>query len=800
MIADLKHAFRQLLKSPGFTIVAVLTLALGIGANTAIFSLVQSVLLNPLPYPEPDRLLVAWEDETLFPNASIAWPDLVDWQRDNTTLTALGGYRRDDFTFTSSDGPEMLRGARVSAALFSAVGLAPNLGRVFTTDEDKPGAPALVVLGYGLWQRRFGGDPGVLGRTVALNGEPCTIIGVLPAEFATPTRVDFWTQLGRASDNPNWQKRDNHPGIYAIGRTKPGVTIEQAFADLKRISARLAKDHPDSNTGVTAAGRSLFENMVKDYRKGLWLLLGAVGVVLLIACANLANLLLARSASREQEFGVRAALGASRGRLVRQLLVESLVLAVAGGALGVLLAAWAHGGIIALSPTGIARFQNATIDSRVLTATCFLSLLTAVVFGLWPAWKASQPDLRTSLQSGGRGGSEGPGASRARETLIIAEIALTLVLLVSAGLLLKSFNRIQSANLGFTSNGVLTARVSLPEKKYPDVEHRRQFNETLLERLRALPGVQSADLATNAPLDSGWQTSFLPEGHAPWPAGQGPLAEMNVVSDDYFHTLAIPLVRGRSFGPQDGPKTQPVAIIDQAFADKYWPGADPVGKKLTLSGDSDTIVIGVVPTLKVYGYATEPTLVQAYLSIRKSPQREYMLLVRTVSGDAATLATSVRRAVASVDPDQPIWDVRTLDGRVDESFGQPKLYTFLLTIFAGLALLLAAIGLYGVLAYQVSRRTREFGIRIALGALNSQVLTLVLRRGVRLLALGLAFGLLGALAIGRVLSSLLYQTSAFDPLVFSAVTVLLAVIALAACLLPALRATKVDPMVALRAE
>jgi len=800
MLPDLKFALRQLAKSPGFTAVAVLTLALGIGANTAIFSLVQSVLLNPLPYPEPDRLLVAWEDETLFPNASIAWPDLVDWQRDNTTLTALGGYRRDDFTFAGSSGPEMLAGGRVSAALFSAIGLAPHLGRVFTADEDKPGAPALVVLGYGLWQRRFGGDAAVLGRTITLDSEPYTIIGVLPAEFATPSRVDFCTQLARSSDNPQWQRRDNHPGIYAIGRTKPGVTIEQAFADLKRISARIAKDHPDSNTGVTAAGRSLFENVVEDYRKGLWLLLGAVGVVLLIACANLANLLLARSAAREQEFGVRAALGATRKQLVRQLLIESLVLAFAGGALGVLLASWAHGGIIALSPAGVARFQDAAIDSRVLLATCGLSVLTAVVFGLWPAWKASRPDLRTSLQSAGRGGSEGPGASRAREMLIIAEIALTLVLLVSAGLLMKSFARIQSANLGFDSHGVLTARVSLPQTKYPDAEHRRLFNEALLERLRAIPGVQSADIASHAPLDTGWQTSFLPEGHAPWPVGQSPSVEMNIVSDDYFRTLKIPVARGRSFGPEDAPGTQPVAIIDQAFADRYWPGADPVGEKLALSGDNNTTVVGVVPTLKVYGYATEPSLVQAYISLRKSPSREYMLLLRSASGEAAMLADSVRRAVNSIDPDQPIADVRTLDERIDESFGQPKLYTFLLAVFAGLALLLAAIGLYGVLAYQVSRRTREFGIRIALGALNSQVLALVLRRGLRLLALGLAFGLLGAITVGRVLGSLLYQTSSFDPLVFTGVTILLTLIALAACLLPARRATKVNPMVALRAE
>ena len=799
-MSDLRYALRQLAKTPGFTFVAILTLALGIGANTAIFSLVQSVLLNPLPYPEPDRLIVAWEDETNFPAASIAWPDLLDWQRDNTTFSAIGGYRRDDFTFTGMGEPEMLRGARVSASFFPAIGLPAKVGRVFTDDEDKPGAPALVVLSHRLWQRRFSGDPTVIGRTLILNGEPSTVIGVLPAELATPSRVAFYTQLARFSDKPNWQKRDNHPGIFAIGRMKPGITFEQAFADLKNISARLAKDHPESNTGVIAGGRPLLENLVHDYRQGLWLLLGAVGVVLLIACANLANLLLARSASREQEFAVRSALGASRGRLVRQLLIESLVLAAAGGALGILLAAWARGGIIALSPAGIERFQNAAIDGRVLAVTCGLSVVTALVFGLWPAWKAAQTELRSSLQSGGRVGSEGAGTSRAREMLIVAEVALTLVLLVGAGLLLKSFARIESASLGFSPQRILTARVSLPETKYSTADQRRQFNERLLERLRALPGVQSADLATNAPLDTGWQTSFLPAGHAPWAPGQGPLAEMNVVSEDYFRTLSIPLLRGRAFDAQDAGKNEHSVIIDQAFADRYWPGLDPIGQKLTLSGARNTTVVGLVPTLKVYGYATEPALVQAYLPMSQSSQNEYMLLVRVTSSEATAISASVRRAIAEVDPDQPVWDIRPLEDRIQDSFGQPRLYTFLLAVFAGLALLLASIGLYGVLAYQVSRRTREFGIRLALGSRNSQLLTLVLARGLRLLGFGLALGLAGSLAVSRALGSLLYETSSFDPVVFVAVTVLLALIALTACLLPARRATKVDPMIALRSE
>jgi putative ABC transport system permease protein len=797
-VSDLKFALRQLAKAPGFTVVAILTLALGIGANTAIFSLVQSVLLNPLPYPQPDRLVVLWEDEINFKGASIAWPDLLDWQRDNTAFTAIGGYRRDNFTLTGRGEPEMIRGARANASLFDAIGAPMIRGRAFTADEDKVGAPALVVLNYAFWQRRFGGLDTALGQTVTLNGEPHTIIGVMAPEVITPSRSEFWTQLARSSNNPDWQDRGNHPGINAIGRIKPGISVEAAFADLKRISSRLEKEFPDSNTGVVAAGQPLMENAVGSYRQGLWILLGAVGLVLLIACANLANLLLARSTARETEFAVRAALGASRSRLVRQLLIESLLLAVLGGGLGILLAMWARSGIVALSPAGVTRFQDAAIDGRILAATAVLSILTSLIFGLWPAWRSATPDLRSSLQSGGRTGSGGPRAARAREVLIVAEVALTLMLLVGAGLLLRSFAKMQTANLGFDAHGVLTVRLALPNKGYPDNDQLRGFSERLLTRVRSLPGVKSADLASNGPLNTGWQTGFLPDGHEPWAPGKNPLAEMNVVSEGYFRTLGIPLIKGRAFGPEDGAQAPRVAIVDQAFADRYWPGQDVIGQKLRLNGNPTTVV-GLVPTLKVYGYANEPQLVQAYIYSTQEALRSFQLLVRA-EGDAAALTTSIRRAVGEIDPNQPIWDVRTLDDRVDGTFATPRLYTFLLAIFAGLALLLAAVGLYGVLAYQVAQRTREFGIRLALGALHTQILGLVLRHGLRLFALGAVLGLLGSLALGRLLGSLLYQTSAFDTLVFGGVTLLLGLIALVASFLPARRATRVDPMHALRSE
>ena len=799
MLADLRFALRQLRKTPGFTTVALFTLALGIGANTAIFSLIKSVLLRPLPYPKQEQLVVLWENMLNFDSASIAWLDLQDWQRDNTAFTAIGGYRRDSFTLTGSGEPEMLRGARTSAQLFDAIGLPVHRGRVFTVEEDKPGQPALVVLGHALWQKRFGGRDDALGQTLTLNGEPHTVIGVLPPEFNSPTRSDFWTQLGRSSDQSGFQNRGNHPGIYAIARMKPGQTFETGIADLKRISARIEKENPNTSTGVTAFGQPLFDNAVGTFRPGLWMLLGAVGLVLLIACANLANLLLARNASRDTELAVRAALGASHGRIVRQLLGETLLLSLGGGVLGIALAAAAQRGIIALAPAGSPRFQQAEIDLGVLAASFGLAALTALICGLWPAWKSARPDLRSALQTGGRTGSEGAGASRARETLIVAEVALTLVLLVGAGLLLRSFARAQSADLGFDSRNVYSVRISLPPKAYDTDEKRRAFGERALERIRALPGVKSADLATNSPLNTGWQTSFLVDGRPEPPRGQRPHAEMNIVSDDYFQTLRIPLLRGRAFGRDETPSSPPSAIVDQSFIDRYFAGQNPLGKKVTLGGDRGVTIVGVVPTLKVYGYSSEPQMVQVYLSARQNAPSNYMLLVRGEK-NAVALSEPVRRVVLEVDSNQPVFDPRTLDERIDSTFATPRLYTYLLTIFAGLALLLASVGLYGVLAFQVSRRTREFGIRMALGALHSQVLVLVLRRGLRLLALGVALGLAGALALGRVMGSLLYQTKPIDPAVFGAVTALLAVIALIACWLPARRATKVNPIIALRAE
>ncbi len=804
MLSDLRFSLRQLAKSPGFTTVALLTLALGIGANTAIFSLVKSVLLNPLPYPHPEQLISLWEDQRLYSAAPLSWPDLVDWQREQQAFTALAGYRRVNYILTGTDDPAQLNAAQVSASFFSVIGLPPQLGRVFTAEEDKGGAEGVVVLSDAFWRRRFHADPLVIGQKLALNQEVFTIVGVLPPEFSTPADVDFYTQLGRPGGYPIWQNRGNRPGIFALGRMKPGFTADTAISHLRRVSAQISRAHPDTNTQIVANGQPLFDQLVGGYRGGLWLLLSAVALVLLIACANLANLLLARGAARVSEFAVRAALGASRAHLVRQLMLENLLLAVAGGGAGLLVAAWAHRGIALLAPAGVARFQEASLDAPVLCAAAALALVTVVLFGLWPAWKAAQVDVRDALQSGGsRSSSAGPDARRAREVLIVAEVALTLVLLVGAGLLLKSFAQAQSADLGFSPRGVFTARVALPYLNYDTAEKMSGFRERLLDRLANLPGVKSADIAAVPPLSTtGDQNGYTIEGRPPPPAGQIPQIELNAVSDGYFRALGIRLLRGRPFGLEDASGRPPVIIVDQGFADRQFPHEDPIGRRILL-GDRPLTIIGVVSTVRLSGYAVEPTLPQGYVSVRQMPVPRFFVLVcpeRPAMARSETFAAAVRHAMRDIDANQPISDVRTLEERVESTFANSRLYTFLLAGFAALALLLATVGLYGVLAYHVAQRRREFGIRLALGAVGSQVATQVFRRGLRLIGLGTAIGLLASLALNRLLGSLLYRTNPFDLGVIGAVTGLLALIALAAAGLPALRAAKIDPVDALRAE
>src|SRR5688572_501667 len=509
---DLRYALRQLRQSPGFTLIAILTLALGIGANTAIFSVIYAVLLQPLPYPEAEKLVILTETSTNQPQISVSYPNYLDWRRENTSFEHLAVARRESFNLSGLEGraPEQVPGGLVTANFFKVIGLTPQLGRVFTEEEDRVGGPMVCLISDRLWTRLFARDPNVLGRSVNFGNEPYTIIGVMPPQMFSPRTAEVWFPLTRRTDNETWQSRDNHPGLFGWGRLKPGVTIEKALAEMKEIAARLSKQYPDSNSGVSVTVTPLLENQVGDYRNNLNLLLGAVALVLLIACANLANLLAARGAARAQEFAVRAAVGASRWQIIRQLLIESLVLALIGGGLGLCLAAWGRDILVALSPPGVPRFQNLSLNGWVLLFSLALSLVTSVLFGLWPAWHTSRADIQLALKAGGRGSSDAPGARRSRDLLVVAEVALTLILLSTAGLVIKSFANARNLGLGFDPHLLLSARVDLPEPSYSDPQKLLGFSEALLAKMSALPGVQNAALASNPPLMTGWQTSYLP--------------------------------------------------------------------------------------------------------------------------------------------------------------------------------------------------------------------------------------------------------------------------------------------------
>ncbi len=803
---DLRFALRQLRKSPGFTLIAVLTLALGIGANTAIFSVIYAVLLRPLPYPDGDGIMILTETDTNQPQISVSFPDYLDWRRDNTSFENIAISRRESFNLSGLQGraPEQISGGLVTANFFKVIGLTPQLGRVFTEEEDRVGGPLVAIISDRLWQRIFSRDPNVLGRSVNFGNQPYTIIGVMPPQMFSPRTVEVWFPVMRRTDNPGWQTRDNHPGLFGWARLKKGVTQEAALNELKQIAARLAQQYPDSNSGVSVTMTSLLENQVKDYRDSLNLLLGAVALVLLIACANLANLLAARGATRAREFAVRAAVGASRWQIIRQLLIESVVLALVGGALGLCLAAWGRDLLIALSPAGSPRFQDLPLDGWVLSFSVALSFVTSLLFGLWPAWHTSRVDIQLALKSGGHGSSDSPGARRSRDLLVIAEVALTLVLLSGAGLVLKSFANARSLGLGFDPRLLLSARIDLPEPSYSDAKKLLNFSSALMDKLSALPGVERVALASAPPLMTGWETSFVPEG-APEPEpGKFPSAEMNVVTPGYFQTLKTPLLRGRPFEAGDTKDVPPIMIIDQMLADHYFPGQDPLGKRIRMStgekGEREyRTIVGVVPRLKVYGFEETTALPQAYLPMTQQPQTGLVALLRT-SLSPKSLERPVRDIVASLDPAQPAFEFKTMQERVEETWATPRLMSFLLVCFAVLALTLAVVGLYGVMAFSALRRMREIGVRLALGAMPAQIRTMMLGQGMRLLGGGLVLGFAGAFALSRVIRSVLFGVSANDPFIYGAVTLVLAGAALFACWIPARRASRVNPMITLRAE
>ena len=818
LLQDIRFGTRMLFKTPAITFIVILALSLGIGANTAIFSVINSVLLKPLPFDHPEQLLFLNERSPVLDEMSISYPNFTDWRNQNHVFEKIGVYNRNSYNLTGYGEAERLLAAQVSADLFAALRAKAAIGRVFTNDEDKPGGAPVVVLSYGLWQRRFGGQESILNQSLTLNGKSYTVIGVMPADYAYPSRVEMWVPVGQLSDNPNWQQRGNHPGLYAVARLKDGLSQAQAQADMNNIAANLEKQFPDSNTSNGVRIRTLTEIFVGDIGKTLWVLFGAVGFVLLIACANIANLLLARATSRQKEIAIRAAMGAGRWRIARQLLTESVLLAIIGGAFGIAIAHWGLKLILYISPTAIPRSREITLDWRVLAFTLGVSFLTGILFGLVPAIQATVVDVHETLKETGRGTS---GRHWLRSSLVIVEVATTMVLLIGAGLMIRSFYRLQQVNPGFSYDNLTSFTVSLPEKKYVTFEQRNQFFQRLLDNIRTLPGVQSVGAASGLPLgNNGWQTSFRVDGRPEPPRGQVPLMEACTVSPDYFRAMNIPLKRGRYFSDQDNRsfianrdlsklsegerliRGTNVIIVDEEFARRHWPNEEAVGKRIRFGNQSDSPVlevVGVVGRVKMESLTDDSNRVQGYFSSLQVPFNGMTIVIKG-NGDPNQLIASAREQVKAVDPDQPIYNIRTMEEIRGESVAPQRLNLTLLGIFAGIAFVLAVVGIYGVMSYSVTQRTHEIGIRMAIGAQPSDVFRMILGHGMLLTMVGIAVGLLGAFGLTRLMAAMLFGVKPTDPLTFMGVAVLLTAVALIACYIPGRRATKVDPVNSLRYE
>ncbi len=795
---DLRYGARMLLKRPGFAALAALTLAVGIGANTAIFSVVNTVLLRPLPYSDPDRLMLIRETKLpQFPEFAIAPGNFLDWQSQQETFDRFEAFRGFYYNLTGTGAPERLRASRVTAGLFPTLGVQPALGRDFLAEEDRPGSDAVVIISHGLWQRRFGGDANIVGQPLQLNGRSYQVIGVMPESLRFLDRnAELWTPIAFTD-----QERQNHGGHYisAIARLKPGVTPEQAQTNLATIAARLEQQYPDTNAGWGIKLIPLFEAAVGEMRPTLWVLLGAVALVLLIACANVANLLLARASSRHKEIAIRSALGASRRRLVRQLLTESLLLALVGGAVGVLLAYWGLDLLLSLAPENLPRMRDVSLDARALGYTFAVTLLTGVIFGLAPALQSSNPDLNETLKEGGRG-STGGRRQRVRSLLVVTEVALALVLLAGAGLMLKSFWRLQQVDPGFNAENALVVNVNLPPSKYADAQQQAAFFRQLLERTATLPGVQAVGATQSMPIINDFILGLVIEGRPPAAPGDEPSTNYYAISPDYFRAMGIPLIRGRAFTERDTTGAPRVAIVNETFARRFFPDEDPIGKRIHVTNGPETFreIVGIVGDVRHYGLEREAPA-QAYEPYLQQPFAGMSIVVRTAA-DPANLSAAMRQEVFALDKDQPVASVRTLEEILAESVAQRRFSMFLLGLFGGIALLLASVGIFGVMNYTVAQRTHEIGIRLALGAQRRDILRLVVGQGMGLALIGVALGLVAAFAGTRVMASMLYGVSATDPLTFTGVALLLAVVAFLACYLPARRATKVDPMIALRYE
>jgi putative ABC transport system permease protein len=805
LLQDLRYAFRLLAKSPGFTAIAILTLALGIGANTAIFSVVNGVLLRPLSFRDPSRLVIVAE-KSPYPTISTSYQNFVDWRDQSRSFESMEATRAAGLSLTGAGEPELLIARMATAGLFPLLGVEAREGRTFLPEEDRAGSAPVVLLTYGLWRRRFGGSKEIIGKPITLDSRPYTVVGVLPPGFQLLQPADVFVPFVpwavTLPDDRNW-----HPGIIAVARLKPGVSREQARTEMVGITKRLELQYPEFNTGTSADVVGLQEQMVQNVRPALILLLGAVSLVLLIACVNVANLLLARAASRGREVAIRTAMGAGRARVVRQLLTESVLLSLGGGLLGIFLAWGSLGPLLKISAGSVPQVVPIELDRSVLAFTFGVSLLTGLFFGLVPALRTAKLDLRETLNEGSRGSTSGPGHHRVRGVLVASEMALAVLLLVGSGLLLRSFSRLQDVPPGFQADHLLVADIPLSQTAYAKPEQRYEFFDRLVERAKALPGVRSAGAASFLPVSGGGSIiHFNITGHPPKTPHEYVAAGYRTVTPNYLETLGVPLLRGRLLTQTDHEKAPAVVVINASMAKTYFPNENPLGKRLQLGATPDKDVptmeiVGVVGDVRP-GLGVDPQT-EMYLPYRQAdlvlPVFVLSVVLRTAA-DPQLETAALRSALAEIDPNQPLVRVRTMEENMAATVAQPRFRTWLIGIFAAVALVLAAVGVYGVMSYTVMQRTSEIGIRVTLGAQPEDVFKTIVGEGLRLALAGVGAGIVAALAMTRLLRSFLFGVSAYDPLTFAGVAMLLTMVAVAASFFPARRATLVDPMVALRYE
>jgi putative ABC transport system permease protein len=802
-VSDIRYAIRNLVKRPGFTAIAILTLAVGIGANSTIFSTVNALLLKPLAFHQLDRVVAIWDKNPAhgYDHNEVTMANYLDWRDQNQSYEKLALYRWWSANVTGADSPERIQGMVVTGNFFDVIGVKPIMGRGFYDSETEPGKNTAAIITHSLWQRRFGGDPNIINKTIHLNGYPKTIVGVMPERFNFPAGAEVYVPLEITEKVAS--NRQTHM-YYVLGRLKPSVSIQTAQAEIDTINSRLEQQYPATNTGNGSTVYPIVKDTVRTYDTALWIMMGAVGFVLLIACANVANLMLARATGRQKEIALRAALGASRWRIIRQLLTESVIVALIGGAFGVLIAFWGIDLLRVANPGNAAKFaegwHNLGINLPVLGFTLALSLFSGIVFGLAPAWQVSKPDLNNTLKEGGRQGTS--TSHRLRGSLVVFEMALSLVLLIGAGLLVRSFLSLLKTDPGFNPQSILTMSLILPTTKYPDETHRATFYSDLLDRVKTLPGVQSTALVNYLPLGgSNSSDSFLIEG-MPEPApGQENIGRYRVSTPDYFQTMDISLMKGRSFNEQDKAGSIPVVIVNETLARKHWPNDEAIGKRMRFEGPLDRApwmqVVGVIRDVK--HELNTPVVPEFYLPLAQDVWGG-MILVTKTAGEPSAMAGAIRREVWAIDKDQSVFDVRTMEEVRSNSVALYSFSSVTLGIFAGVALLLASIGIYGVMAFSVTQRTHEIGVRMALGARSRDVLKLVVLNGMKLAMVGVVIGLAGAWALSRFVKKLLFGVEATDIVTFAAVSGCLLLAALLACYIPARRATKVDPLVALRYE